>query len=258
MNPNLRDLARETRNPEVKLEKIVSGIDTKDRKLVYATPQGIFALSDKEKIPLLENPVNQIHSMCFFQDQIYYATVMGIYDLKGRRKDGSNSHHICASEKRMYSTYNNLIYFGEEEFDNVIDAEMAVSAVHAHGDVLWYASRDPNRHNLFAVQGTHIIDDEPGPADVLHLTPDPISSICWCDDLYISADKSIFRASSHEKFAELPWHIKAMAAADSRLWAFSEHDLFDVTNMKCYGKIYNVVAMCSAPSEFLVKYGVPK
>jgi hypothetical protein len=247
MNPNLKDLARETGNPEVQPDE---GLEK--QVLVYATKDSIFAFDGKIHKPLLQNFDHEIKTVCFFKGDLYHGGDYGVVSMEKEKYFTRAADKVSSSEKMMCSLYrNNVVKLTPDKDHSLVTGN--ISTIHVIDDVLWFSDDEMSQSNL-----RYLVIEDPtqvSPGRVITTSIPPISAICGKEDeIYYAAGKSVLSVDSYKKLVTLDEEINALAFANDKLYAATKLELWDVKNNEHFGLAMDeVVDMCAMPESYIEK-----
>jgi hypothetical protein len=257
-------LAKETKNPKVKLENIVQ--KEEEEVLVYATKTNIFAVLNEIRHPLLRQSVpSHINSLCYFDMMLFFGTHAAMYSM--HEDDGQpqmyiqHVDHLTAKEDEiLYKSLGGILSQEVPEQKEILSDINGIYAIHAFDDNVAYATKDPETNNYVirvaeVVDGNAIMDTEIVQTDLA------VDSLCFHKDGFYFASSSrnyVCKSPDGADFKGLGG-IKALAAANDELYAVSGEDLYNVTKQERVGCAHdNVVAMCAVPKKFIIDNWIRK
>jgi hypothetical protein len=253
VNPNLRDLARETKNPEVSL-------DLTKNTLVYSAYRYVYALLGKKTKILHKNDEVDIESLCFHDGALYHASKAGIRDIfTGRTAYINPCNNVCSNGEEMYHSHFNKIFKQGKRLCEVRDYVMALQV---NENEVYYSAIDnlPNcLLSSFVVHG-----DDCSPDGTEAKCDRPISAICiHNNELYYTADNKLYRASrehsqKNEPIVKLPGKVNALVSVDDILYGIVEggnmHCIMDMLNSKWIAETHmGVTDLIAVPTEYILK-----
>jgi hypothetical protein len=256
MNPNLKDLARETMNPELKPDNMP------EKTLVYSADHQVYAIVDGKSVPLNENSINKIESLCLHRNRLLYGGEEGIRDVFTEECISRNPCHILRSNgEDLFYSHRDIIYqhvVWDRQDDKLIRYPNPIQALHVLGDTIYYSAifRDGSKYVLNSSQVIgNMCTNGRTISETLYSV---INAIChYKNQLYYAADRAVY---SDKIVAKLPGRIVAFASIDDKLFAaIDDLDLHTILNVfdkkEIVAKTHpDITDMVAVPTKYVMQF----
>jgi hypothetical protein len=279
MNPNLKNLARETGNPDIKLEKRLEEV------LVYNTPRKIVLVDGQEErvIAVRRDIEPDIDDVCYHDglftaeksvkalfDDNYFPSICEINLLNSC--DGALLGFCTAEADRAFWRIEKKK--AETKERRVLGVQEVVTAIETAGSTVWYAA--DSEHGSSRVFEAELNKNELLVKNTICRFNREVSALCRYDEYlfcavgYSSIVPVRMSDNDYDPHIILPSKIYALASVNGKLLAsiretkdqtngFSEskYCLWDVLNQKKVCKASDrAVSMCAVPRNYFIENGV--
>jgi hypothetical protein len=256
MNPNLANLARETKN-EVPAEKALpDAILYADTKNIYAFVNGAQRLLYSHEPEF--HPIEFIDALCFHDNALYFSGTFGIKNfLNGDKTDADND------VEHIFSAAGHLWRCGGPGITSIFTDHLShtlktgIDAAFGEGNQIWYSTefeKNKNKLSRFEVFEDHLAGFED-----LEFPDNSVDSICSYDSeiYYECGCYKIFKLGSEKPETSLNEQIHALASANGRLYAAAYRYVTDVITGKRVADAEEVIVdICAVPQEWLKRNGL--